>query len=144
MAWLFLLHFLARWINNNNTEILRLHDRSNHHPSTVRPSDRMGWCACVCKSLKLLRDDGAAADDDDRCWRGFMAGWGREKGTVSKRAIRTATEQRRRRSRRKKQRIAGGGGEYRKEGKVKKLRVSFPTAGWVDDDGTDDDARWWL
>lgn len=32
-----------------------------------------------------------------------------------------------------------GGGEYRKEGKVKKLRVSFPTAGWVDDDVDDVD-----
>lgn len=35
----------------------------------------------------------------------------------------------------------GGGGEYRKEGKVKKLRVSFPTAGWVDDSDDDDDDR---
>lgn len=30
-------------------------------------------------------------------------------------------------------------GEYRKEGKGKKLRVSFPTAGWVDDSADDGD-----
>lgn len=66
---------------------------------------------------------------------------GREKGTASEREKAKNINNKNNTYNTRRIGGGGGGGEYRKEGKVKKLRVSFPTAGWVDDSDDDDDDR---